>query len=189
LTGWSFPDSFPDLQNTYFDNLDLQQTWLIGCSYVHAIEFPSANLEAGLNFISNSTTTAALASLQQLNTAIQTVALRGMIQTGEAATQVRLQAQLEQPINLQLTTTTLLLQSGNEQALNLAYLKGTYQKENFTYPVAVEVPTTLDLLDQLYITLNERLKDGQLTIFDTDFGDVVAPLFDAAVFAQTLQLS
>lgn len=189
LTGWSFPDSFPDLQNTYFDNLDLQQTWLIGCSYAHAIELPSANLEAGLNFISNSTTTAALASLQQLNTAIQTVALRGMIQTGEAATQVSLQAHLEQPINLQLTTTTLLLQSGNEQALNLAYLKGTYQKENFTYPVAVEVPTTLDLLDQLYITLNERLKDGQLTIFDTDFGDVVAPLFDAAVFAQTLQLS
>lgn len=191
LEGWSFPDSFPDLQNTYFDNLDLQQTWLIGCSYAHANELPAASLEAGLNFISNSTTTAALASLRQLNTAIQTVSLQGMIRTGEGSTQLILQAQLDQPIDLLLSTTTLLLQSGDQQdkTLSLAYLKGTYQKESFEYPVAVEVPTTLDLLDQLYITLNGRLKDGQLTLFDTDFGDIVAPLFDAAVFAQELQLS
>jgi hypothetical protein len=188
LEGWSFPDSFPDLQNTYFDNLDLQQPWLISSSYAHSNELPAANLEAGLNFISNSTTTAALASLRQLNTAIQTVSLQGMIQTGEAATQVSLQAQLDQPINLQLTTTTLLLQSGNEQALNSVYLKGTYQKESFEYPVAVEVPTTLDLLDQLYVTLNGRLKDGQLTLYNTDFGDIVAPLFDTAIFVQELQL-
>jgi|GEM_PF-6809666 len=191
LEGWVFSDSFPDLQNTYFDNLDLQQIWLIGCSYVYTSEEPSGNLDIGLNFISNSSTTAALASLRQLNTAIQTVSLQGMIHTDEASTQVSLQAQLDQPIELQLTTSTLLLQSGNQQmdALNLAYLKGSYQKESFEYPIAVDVPTVLNLLDQLYITLSGRLKDGQLTLYDTDFGDVVAPLFDAAVFAPELALT
>jgi hypothetical protein len=191
LTGWKFSDSFSSLGDSYFDNLDLSNIYLLATSYEHAVTTPAVTLVQGLNFSATTTPSSALASISALNSEIQTINLFGLISNPGSQTSVSLAATLDKPVNLSLTTSTLQLRtSENDGTQNeSAQITGDYAGGDFSYPVAVTVPTQLDALDALERTLRDRMQNGSLTFYDTDLGETVAPLFFSSVFTHQLNLT
>jgi hypothetical protein len=187
-TQWKLSDGFPNAKDTYFDYLDTTNIQLIATSYKQSAGIPAFDLKKGINYYATCGITEALQSLKELNDEITELTLKGTIINEEGIYSFKIKSSITQTIELVATKSELLLLL-DKQTEPTAKITASICKEDNSYPVIVTIPTTIDMLEQFYLTISDRLVDGKVTITKDDYGIETESDFVLAVFTDSLSLT
>lgn len=148
---WKFSASFPQTQDSFFDDLDIQDPLLIASSYSFQYENPAIALVQGINLAFQSSNTRRLVRLQDLGTNYNSINLQGVALPTGSAYNIKLQTVPSQDLVLQLLGLQSItfrsprfnLQSQIEVdgvISNTAFLSGTCVTSSLTYAATIQVP-------------------------------------------------
>ncbi|MEO6040002.1 MAG: hypothetical protein ABIQ93_16435, partial [Saprospiraceae bacterium] len=177
---WTLAKAFPQLQQTFFEELPLKNTGLIATSYAHTLRQPAQDLAAGLNFYTLCSNTGSLQRLAQLGAFFDSFALSGtIVPTGSLYT-ISFEYRLPQgmgrpglglvllghsPITLSLDPVLTFSSAPDGKSgtpIARAYIRGTAIIPQFSFPAVLTLPIQKD---QLYWQL-EADQNG----FDVSMG-------------------
>jgi len=195
---WEFSQSFPQLADSFFDQLQLSNVRIVATSYEHALESPAIDLVKGLNFYAETTSTGALTRLTELGNAFaNTFPVQGTITQQDELYVISLSYPVAADLNLNLLgfevvtiqQPILYLESipgpENNVVSDSAYIRGTISMPPFAeFPGKLIVPVKDD---QIYWELEK----------DTEFLDLptITSLLDfygqenlASVFPESFKI-
>lgn len=192
LTNWHFAKSFPDLQNSYLDYLDLTSVYLIASSFNHDYYKPVISLKTGLNFYGIAGVSEAIASLQELYPKLSSITLKGTISCTATPRLLNLQAALPDPDANTTDAVLFMVYDSNksEQENSVGEIREKLHRGKFILNQSLELPFDVSPLIQIYNVLKDKLREDQVLRFqNTDLGGTLATKFSTVLGIDHLTFS